>query len=293
MRFDGQVILVTGGSRGLGRAFARGFAARGGLAVINSLGSPDEDEPGLSAAEVTRREIEESGGRAVIFDAPVDQADRIIEYCREQLGGLHAIVHSAGFPRDVSFGKMNFDDWRSVMSVHLDAAYRLSHAAWPLFRQQQYGRLLFVSSATAMYGNFGQANYGAAKAGLIGLANTLAVEGAGKNIHCNCLAPVALTRMNEQILDKQLHDRFTTESVAPLAVYLCHDSCEENGGLFEAAGGWFSKVRFQRSSGVVLSPENLGPEDVAARWESVCDFENAESPGNMADAMRLIAERSA
>lgn len=291
--FDGRVVLVTGGSRGLGRAFSRCFASHGASVVINSLGSADDAHPELSAAEVTRGEIERMGGRAAVIDAAASEAQRIIEFCLQEYGRLDAIVHSAGILRDASIGKLTQEDWRTVQSVHLEAAYQLSHAAWPLFRVQGYGRLLFLGSAAGIYGNFGQASYAAAKLGLLGLARTLAVEGSAYGIHCNCIAPVAATRMNERVLDPALRSRFTVDAIAPLAAFLCHERCEESGSLFEAAGGWFAKVRFQRSSGVVLDPGSLSIAGIARDWSSICDFGSAEAPASLAESIELVARRTA
>ena len=291
--FDGRVVLVTGGSRGLGRAFSRCFASHGASVVINSLGSADDEHPELSAAEVTRREIESIGGRAVVIDAAAGEAQKIIDFSVQHYGRLDAIVHSAGILRDASFGKLTLEDWRAVQSVHLEAAYQLSHAAWPLFRAQGYGRLLFLGSAAGIYGNFGQASYAAAKLGLLGLVRTLAVEGSAHGIHCNCIAPVAATRMNERVLDPALRPRFTVEAIAPLAAFLCHERCEENGSLFEAAGGWFAKLRFQRSSGVVLDPDSLSIAEIARHWSSICDFGSAETPASLAESIELVVRRTA
>jgi NAD(P)-dependent dehydrogenase (short-subunit alcohol dehydrogenase family) len=287
-RFDDQVVLVTGGSRGLGRAFAKCFAANGARVVINSLGSGDEQNSGLSAAEITRREIVEAGGKAVLCEASVTAADDIVEFCRQRFGRLDAIVHNAGILRDRSFGKLTLDDWQSVHTVHLEAAYKLSHAAWPLFKQQKCGRLLFVSSAAGLYGSFGQANYSAAKLGMVGLAKTLAVEGKAGNIHCNCVAPVAATRMNAGLLDAAVRERLQVEDVAPLVAYLCHPHCTESGSLFEAAGGWFSKVRFERSVGAVLPAGNIEIADIANRWGDITDFSESQAPESLAQSLDAI-----
>lgn len=169
--FKERVVLVTGGSRGLGRAFAKCFARHGAKVVINSLGSDDELEPRLSGAEVTLREIESAGGSAIICDGPATAADQLIDFCIRSFGRLDVIVHCAGIVRDRSFGKLSAEDWDEVYDVHLKAAYKLSQAAWPLFKAQGYGRLLFISSSSGIYGSFGQANYSAMKLGLLGLAN--------------------------------------------------------------------------------------------------------------------------
>ena len=289
--FENRVVLVTGGSRGLGRAFAKCFARHGARVVINSLGSDDELEPGLSGAEVTRREIESEGGSALICDGPATAADQLIDFCISSFGRLDVVVHCAGIVRDRSFGKLTAEDWEAVYDVHLGAAYKLSHAAWPLFKAQGYGRLLFVSSSSGLYGSFGQANYSAMKLGLLGLAKTLAVEGEAGNIHCNCVAPVAATRMNARVLDDSMRQRLDVQDIAPLVAYLCHEQCTENGSLFEAAGGWFGKVRFQRSIGAVLPAGNFNIADVASHWDEINDFSGAEAPTTPLESLEMIMER--
>ena len=291
LRFDKKVVLVTGGSRGLGRAFSQYFAELGATVVINSLGLPDDEQPGLSAAEVTKQEIVKVGGRAEVIDAPVTRAEEIVEFAQDRCGGLDAIVHNAGIVHDRSIRKSSLEDWRDIQSVHLEAAYRLAKAAWPIFQEQATGRLLFISSAAGLYGNFGQANYSAAKLGLVGLAKALAVEGGRSNIHCNCVAPVAATRINDAILTDQQKERFKTRAIAPLVSYLCHPGCEENGSLFEAAGGWYAKVRWQRSVGTVLPNEQWTIDNLAASWAEVTGFSDSESPEHIADGVTRISNR--
>jgi 3-hydroxyacyl-CoA dehydrogenase/3a,7a,12a-trihydroxy-5b-cholest-24-enoyl-CoA hydratase len=289
--FRDRVVLVTGGSRGLGRAFAECFARHGARVVINSLGSIDDHKQGVSAAERTRRKIEAAGGSATIWTGSVSAAQELIDYCRQTYGRLDVVVHSAGIVRDRSFGKLTEQDWQEVYSVHLEAAFKLSQAAWPLFKAQHYGRLLFIGSSAGMYGNFGQANYGAMKMGLLGLAKTLAIEGDASDIHCNCVAPVAATRMNEKVLDEAHRQQLKVEAIAPLVAYLCHERCSENGSLFEAAGGWFSKVRFQRSLGAVLPAGACGIADVASRWDDITDFGQTEAPETVWESLAMAMER--
>ena len=289
--FKDRVVLVTGGSRGLGRAFAKCFARHSAQVVINSLGSDDELEPGLSGAEVTRREIESEGGSALIWDGPATAADQLIDFCISSFGRLDVIVHCAGIVRDRSFGKLTEEDWNAVYDVHLQAAYKLSQAAWPLFKAQGYGRLLFISSSSGIYGSFGQANYSAMKLGLLGLTKTLAVEGGANNIHCNCVAPVAATRMNASVLNDAMREQLNVQDIAPLVAYLCHERCTENGSLYEAAGGWFGKVRFQRAIGAVLPAGNFDIADVANHWDEINDFSEAEAPATPLESLEMILRR--
>lgn len=288
LNFDGKVVLVTGGSRGLGRAFALKFANLGAKVVINSLGGPDEEQPDLSAAEVTLAAIERAGGEGAVFDCPVAEADKIIEFCRANYGRLDTVVHSAGVTRDQRLMNIDDENWKVVTGTNLDAAFGLSRAAWPLFLEQGAGRLLFIGSSSGLYGNFGQANYSAAKAGLLGLAQTIAIEGAKHNIHANVVAPVGITRMNRHMLPEESHDKLSAERVAPVAAWLCHPECEDNGSVYEVAGGWVGKVRWERSSGVVLPNNNDELDEIAAHWAAASDFSQAIHPTSAMDSLGKI-----
>lgn len=288
LRFDNKVVLVTGGSRGLGRAFALEFARLGARVVINSLGGADEEQPERSAAEVTLAQIEQRGGEGVVFDCPVAEADTVVAFCKSSYGRLDVIVHSAGLVRDRRLVSMSNEDWQEVTSASLGAAFGLTRAAWPLFLNQGAGRLLFIGSSSGLYGNFGQANYSAAKAGLVGLAQTIAIEGAKHGIHANIVAPVGVTRMNRHILPEDSHDILKAERVAPVVAWLCHPECQDNGSVYEAAGGWVGKVRWERSAGMVLPDNNVGLEMVAERWAEASDFSQSTQPTSALDSLGEI-----
>lgn len=315
LRFDGKVVLITGGSRGLGRAFALQFARLGAKVVVNSLGGADENQPERSAAEVTLQEIEKAGGEGAIIDCPVSNAARIIDFCQATFGRLDVVVHSAGIVKDVRLSNSSDQDWQAVIEANLDAAFNLSRTAWPLFVEQGAGRLLFIGSSAGLYGNFGQANYSAAKAGLVGLAETIAQEGAKHNIHANVVAPVAITRMNRRVLPAQDHDKLNVESVAPVAAWLCHAACNDNGSVYETAGGWVGKVRWQRSAGFMIPDdgrkrsqakpqltEEQGQEnrnevdsidDIADHWAEASDFSQSGTtyPVSALDSLQKILAR--
>jgi 3-hydroxyacyl-CoA dehydrogenase/3a,7a,12a-trihydroxy-5b-cholest-24-enoyl-CoA hydratase len=290
-RFDDRVVLVTGASRGLGRAIARHIAGLGATVVINSLGSRDDAQL-PSAARQVQDEIESEGGRARVFDCAVEQGERIVEFCERELGRLDAIVHSAGILRDATLAKLTPEDWQAVQRVHLEAAYRLCRAAWAGFKARGRGRLVFMSSASGLYGSFGQSAYSAAKLGLWGLARTLALEGERSDIRCNCIAPVGLTRMNAAILTGPQRTRYGAEAIAPLAAWLCHERCTDTGELFEAMGGWFAQVRIERSQGVVLDPGQLTIDAIAGARAAIGDFTRTEAPRTMAESMALIDART-
>lgn len=293
LRFDRKVALVTGGSRGLGRAYALQFARLGARVVINSLGCPDEDQPDKTAAQVALEQIEETGGEGAILDCPVLEADRIVNFCKTTFGGLDVVVHNAGVVRDRRLANLVDEDWYEVTGTSLDAAFALARAAWPLFVEQGGGRLLFAGSSSGLYGNFGQANYSAAKGGLVGLANTIALEGAKYGIHANVVAPVAATRMNRGILPETGVMRLTADRVAPVVAWLCHADCKDNGSVYEVAGGWVGRVRWERSTGVKLSSENYGIEDVARQWEAASDFSRTSHPASVMESMQEILDRIA
>jgi NAD(P)-dependent dehydrogenase (short-subunit alcohol dehydrogenase family) len=284
MRFGDQVVLVTGASRGLGRAFAEGIAAAGGVVAVNSTGRDDTGEQTVAA-------IRAAGGRA--FDVPgrVEEAAALVEATLEQGGRLDAVVHNAGFLHDRSLRKMSSDEWDAVLDVHLGAAFRLTQAAWPSFVAAGAGRLVFMTSAAGLYGNFGQANYAAAKMGMYGLCRTIALEGKKTNITCNCIAPFGATEMNSGSMPDAMKAVIRPEYVAPLVGYLAHPDCQESGGLFEASAGTFTKVRWERSRGLRLdTSQPLSIADVANGWDQVVDFSSSDHPRNMGEALQGLTQ---
>lgn len=279
MKFEGEVVLVTGSSRGLGNAFARCVAAAGAMAVVNSTGS---DDSGDNAAA----EIVAAGGRAIHLPGRVEEAASLVQSVVDACGRIDAVVHNAGFVQDKTLRKMSFAQWDAVLDVHLKSAFALTQAAWPHFEAGGAGRLVFVSSSAGLYGNFGQSNYTAAKAGMYGLCRTIALEGAAANICCNCVAPFGATELNSANMPDEYKARIKTDFVAPLIGYLSHPGCTETGGLFEASAGRFKKVRWQRSEGLSLdTTQPLSIDDIAAGWEQIVDFSNPEYPNDMREAL--------
>lgn len=232
------------------------------------------------AADAVVSEITRAGGRAVADYHSVENGDKIVDAAIRNFGRIDVLVCNAGILRDTSFAKMNDAAWDAVLRVHLAGTYKCAKAAWQYMRDAGFGRIVFVTSASGLYGNFGQANYSAAKMGILGLCNTLAKEGEPKNICCNSVAPIAASRMTEGLLPPELQSSLTPESVAPFVAYLCHESCTTNGGVFELGGGWCAKLRWQRSGGAYLNPSSLTVEEVAAAWDAdVCDFESGGGGG--------------
>ncbi|WP_224248470.1 peroxisomal multifunctional enzyme type 2 [Hyalangium gracile] len=292
LRFDGRVAIVTGAGQGLGRAHALLLASRGARVVVNDLGGTATGGGKSSeAADRVVAEIKAAGGEAVANYDSVEDGARIVQSALDHFKRLDIVINNAGILRDTTFHKMSEQDWELIYRVHLLGAFRVTHAAWPHLREAGYGRILFTSSAAGIYGNFGQANYGMAKLGLVGLARTLALEGAKKNILVNVIAPIAGSRLTETILPKEVTDALKPEYVSPLVAVLCHESCEENGGLFEVGGGFMAKLRWQRTEGTRFKlGRNLTPELVQGQWAAITDFEKATFPSDVASSMQPVME---
>ena len=291
LRFDGRVAIVTGAGNGLGRSHALLLASRGAKVVVNDLGGGIHGEgQSKGAADKVVDEITAAGGQAVADYHSVEEGEAIVQRAIEAFGRVDIVVNNAGILRDVSFAKMTTSDWDLVYRVHVLGAFRVTHAAWPHLREQKYGRVIMTASAAGIYGNFGQANYSMAKLGVFGLSNTLAIEGRKANIHVNTIAPIAGSRMTETVLPKELIDALRPEYVTPLVTYLCHESCEETGGLFEVGGGFMAKLRWQRAAGATFRlGRAITPEGIQARWKQVVGFEGERPPEYPADITSSMA----
>ncbi len=289
LRFDGKVVIVTGAGGGLGRAHALEFAKRGAKVVVNDLGGDTKgDSAGGSsrAADKVVSEIRAAGGTAVAnYDSVLD-GGKIVATAVEAFGRVDVLINNAGILRDVSFHRMADKDWDLIHDVHVKGAYAVTRAAFPLMREQGFGRIINTSSAAGLYGNFGQANYSAAKMALVGFTSSLAKEGAKRNVFCNAIAPVAGSRMTATVMPEELVNRLKPEYVSPLVAYLCHDSCQENGSVFEVGAGWTAKVRLQRTAGLFLPLSGVTPEAIAAKWDQVTRFdEHADYPNSTQNSM--------
>jgi len=288
LRFDGKVVIVTGAGGGIGRAHALLFAQHGAKVVVNDLGGSTHGEgANASAADRVVAEIREAGGTAIANHDSVTDGEKIVRQAVEAFGRIDVVVNNAGILRDKTFHKMEDADWDQVYKVHVEGAYKVTRAAWPFMREQGYGRVIFTSSTSGIYGNFGQSNYGMAKLGLYGLTRNLAIEGRKNNIFVNAIAPTGGTRMTEGLIPPQVFEQLKPELVSPLVVYLGSEACQETSGLFEVGGGWIGKVRWERSLGVGFDPrKGFSVEDVAANFAQICDFENAAHPKDNVEALR-------
>ncbi|XP_061006912.1 peroxisomal multifunctional enzyme type 2 isoform X1 [Dama dama] len=293
LRFDGRVVLVTGAGGGLGRAYALAFAERGASVVVNDLGG-DFTGVGKSsfAADKVVEEIRRKGGKAVANYDTVEEGEKIVKTALDAFGRIDIVINNAGILRDRSFSRISDGDWDIIQRVHLRGSFLVTRAAWDHMKKQNFGRIIMTSSASGIYGNFGQANYCAAKLGLLGLSNCLAVEGKKNNIHCNTIAPAAGSRMTQTILPEDLLEALKPDYVAPLVLWLCHESCEENGGLFEVGAGWIGKLRWERSLGALVRQKTqpMTPEAVKANWTKICDFDNATKPRSIQESIGSIVE---
>jgi 3-hydroxyacyl-CoA dehydrogenase/3a,7a,12a-trihydroxy-5b-cholest-24-enoyl-CoA hydratase len=292
LRFDGKVAIVTGAGGGLGRSHALLLAARGARVVVNDLGGTFTGEgASQKAADTVVDEIRAAGGDATSNYDSVTDGDKIIATAMEAYGRVDILINNAGILRDVSFQKMTQDDWDKIYTVHVLGAFKCTHAAWPIMREQGYGRIVNTASAAGIYGNFGQANYSMAKLGIFGFSQTLAIEGRRKNILVNTIAPIAGSRMTETVLPPNLIEVLRPEYVTPLVARLCHEDSEETGGLFELGGGFISKLRWERTRGKTFRVgRSFTLEDVDAAWAEITSFEASTHPGSIAESMQPIME---
>ena len=275
-----RVIVVTGAGGGLGREYALTLAREGASVVVNDLGGArDGTGSGSAMADQVVAEIKDAGGRAVAnYDsvAEPEAAENIIKTALDEFGNVDGVVSNAGILRDGTFHKMEFAAWDSVLKVHLYGGYNVIRAAWPHFREQSYGRVVVATSTSGLFGNFGQANYGAAKLGLVGLINTLAQEGAKYNIKTNAVAPIAATRMTQDILPPEVFEKLTPEYVAPVVAYLMSEENQDSAAVFIVGGGKVQRAALFQNDGVTFSDGVPSVDDVAAKWGEITELSAAQ-----------------
>jgi NAD(P)-dependent dehydrogenase (short-subunit alcohol dehydrogenase family)/acyl dehydratase/putative sterol carrier protein len=282
IRFDDRVAIVTGAGAGLGRAYAMELAKRGAKVVVNDLGGT-RDGTGVGSSGPADRVVEEilgMGGKAVASYHSVatpEGGQAIVDAAVKAFGKLDIVINNAGILRDKTIIKMEPDNWDAVMDVHLKGAYNVTRPAFIRMRENRYGRIIFTTSASGLYGNFGQANYAAAKMGLVGFMNTLKLEGEKHNIKVNTVAPVAATRLTEDILPPDLKEKLKPEFVAPLVLYLCSEQCPVTGAIYNAGMGYFNRVVVRTGPGSVVGNgiEAPSPDEVAASMDKIRSLEGA------------------
>ncbi|KAJ7727288.1 peroxisomal hydratase-dehydrogenase-epimerase [Mycena maculata] len=284
VRFDGKTVIVTGGGAGLGRVYSLMYGKLGSNVVVN-----DVSEKGANSVV---DEIVKAGGKATAAVCSAEDGDFIVKIALEKFGGVHILIANAGILRDKSFQTMTEQEWDIVLAIHLRATYKCAKAVWPVFQAQKFGRIVTTCSQVGIYGNFGQANYSTAKAGIIGLTRTLAIEGKKYGIFANCIAPSAGTAMTSTIWTQEMVDAFKPDFIAPLVGYLSSaDNVDTTGQLFEVLGGWAAQTRWERSGGYSFPAKvPYTPEDVVAKWDSITNFSDGRTthPANGAEALEQM-----
>jgi len=280
IRFDGRVAIVTGAGNGLGRAHALGLASRGAKVVVNDFGGARDGTGGsLTPAQAVVEEIKKAGGSAMADSADVsnyEQVKAMVARATKEWGSVDLLCANAGILRDKSFGKMEIADFAKVLDVHLTGSFYCCKAVWDGMRGRNYGRIVLTTSSSGLYGNFGQANYGAAKAGLVGLMNVLAEEGRKNNIRVNIISPTAATRMTEELLSPQALALMRPEAITPAVEYLLSEDAPTRT-IIGAGAGSFAVIKVMETEGINLPPSEWTPDAVAAHFNEISDMSTAKA----------------
>ena len=296
VRLDGRVALVTGAGGGLGRQHALTLAGLGAKVVVNDVGGTVHGGNGDAApADRVVAEIEAAGGEAVAHHASIADpagAQSLVELAVERFGSVDVLVNNAGILRDKTFAKSTLEDFEAVLAVHLMGTVYCTHAAWPVMLEQGYGRVVVTTSGSATNGNFGQSNYAAAKLGVVGLMNVLALEGVRKGVLINAIAPGAATRMTTDLIPGEIRDYLAPGLVSPVVAYLCSESCTDTGCIIWSVAGKVARVFYAETPGIQFDPSApLDPDDIEAAWPRIIDADGSQpaAPGPIGDAVQRLA----
>ena len=293
IRFDDRVAVITGAGGGLGRTYALEFARRGGKVVVNDLGgASDGSGGGTSMADKVVKEIEQAGGTAVSnYDSvsTPEGGESIIQTALDAFGQVDIVVNNAGILRDKSFVKLTPAELEIVLDVHLKGAFFVSQPAFRAMKERGYGRFIHTASAAGIFGNFGQSNYGAAKMGLVGLSNVLAVEGAKYNIKSNVIAPIAKTRLTEDLLGP-MADRLDPGKVTPLVVYLCSEQNQESHAIYSVGGGRYARIFVGLAPGWTKKDGDASAEEIQAHFAQIHEPGDYVIPSSIADEMKAVMQ---
>jgi len=292
IRYDGRVAIITGAGGGLGKTYALLLGKRGAKVVVNDLGGkPDGTGASTSMADTTVSEIKAAGGEAVANYDSVSTPDggkKITQCALDHFGRVDIVINNAGVLRDKTFLKLTPEELEIVLDVHLKGAFYVTQPAFASMKENNYGRILMTASAAGVFGNFGQTNYGAAKMGLVGLAHVLAIEGAKNNIKCNVIAPIAKTRMTEQLLGP-LADQVLPEHVTPLVAYLVSEKCELTHEVFSVGGGRFARIFVGLAPGWYAGKGKVAsPEDIRDHIDQIRNPEGYIIPANIGEEMMQL-----
>lgn len=297
IRFDDRIAVITGAGAGLGRIYALELAKRGAKIVVNDYGGAfDGSGKGSSSpAQMVVDEIKKAGGQAVPnYDnvASPEGGKNIIKTALDEFGTIDILINNAGILRDKSIVKMKPEQWQSVLDVHLSGSYNVTRPAFKIMKEKGYGRIIMTTSAAGLYGNFGQTNYSAAKLGVVGMMNTLKLEGAKYDIMINTIAPIAASRLTKNIMPPELFEKSKPEFVSPMVVYLCSDDCNETGQIFNAGMGFFNRAAILTGKGLQIgNPKNPPtPEMIHANFDKINNMENAQEITDATNAVLSILE---
>jgi NAD(P)-dependent dehydrogenase (short-subunit alcohol dehydrogenase family) len=293
--FNDRVAIVTGAGAGLGKTYALELAKRGAKVVVNDLGGArDGSGSGTSAADEVVEEIKAAGGAAVAnYDsvATIEGGENIVKTAVDNFGKVDILINNAGILRDKSFVKISEEEWDIVVAVHLRGAFCVTQPAFRIMKENAYGRIVNTTSGAGLYGNFGQSNYCSAKMGLVGLMNNVSIEGAKYNIKVNTIAPVAASRLTEDVMPPDMFEKLKPEFITPLVLYLSAEELQETKMIFNCGAGWYSRTEILCAPGVCLGDgkKEISVEEVRDSWDKITSLDEAKVLNSVGDSFGFLA----